>query len=75
MQAVIWSKPNCPHCVTAKNLLIANGIEYDEHVVGVNATKEDLLAVVPNARSVPQVFIDDKYVGTCDQLKGFLAGV
>ena len=30
MKAIVWSKPACPFCVKAKNLLKSKGIEYEE---------------------------------------------
>ena len=30
MKAVVWSKPACPHCESAKQLLRIKGIEYEE---------------------------------------------
>lgn len=74
MRAVIWSKPDCPYCVQAKNLLEQKGIEYLEHKIGDGWTKEDLLEAVPNARTVPQIFIDGELVGGFSDLRAkFLA--
>ena len=72
MKAVVWSKDNCPHCVEAKKLLITKGYEVDERKVGFNTTKEDLLLAVPTARTVPQVFIEEQYIGSLDNLKKHL---
>ena len=63
MNAVIWSKPNCPYCDQAKNLLKLKGIPYTEKMVGIEYTKEDLLKEVPNARTVPQIFLDEELIG------------
>jgi len=72
MRAIVWSKDACPHCVQAKTLLTQKGIEFEERKIGDTYTKEDLLAAVPDARSVPQIFIDDEYVGGFDQLRARL---
>ena len=69
MKAVVWSKDNCPFCDQAKNLLKLKGIEIEERKIGDGYTKEQLLESVPTARTVPQIFIDDKLIGTFDQLK------
>ena len=63
MKAVIWSKPDCPYCVRAKYEFDKRGIAYEERMIGFGWTKEQLLEVVPNARSVPQIFIDETHVG------------
>ena len=69
MNAVVWSKTNCPYCDRAKNLLKVKGIEYEERVIGIGWTKEQLLEAAPTARTVPQVFIDGLLVGGYDDLK------
>lgn len=62
-KALIFSKQNCPQCEQAKSALVDAGYSLDTKMVGVDCTREDLLALVPTARSVPQVFIDGNYVG------------
>ena len=71
MSAIVWSKDNCPNCSRAKALLKRQGIEYEERMIGQGYTKEDLLSVVPNARSVPQIMIDNQLVGGFDELTRF----
>jgi glutaredoxin len=73
MKAVVWSKPACPYCDQAKALLKMKGIEYEEKVVGDGYLKEDLLAAVPAARSVPQILIDNQLIGGFTELKTFLS--
>jgi len=63
MKAIIWSKPDCPYCVRAKYEFEKRGIEFEERVIGFGWTREQLLESVPQARSVPQIFIDEKYIG------------
>lgn len=69
MKALVWSKPNCAYCDRAKALLQQRGIQYEERVIGIDYTKQQLLESVPTARTVPQIFIDGVYVGGYDQLK------
>lgn len=68
-KAIIWSKDNCPYCVKAKSLLQLKGVQYEERNVSTNWTKEQLLEAVPTARTVPQIFIDDEYVGGYTELE------
>jgi len=72
MQAVVWSKGNCPFCVKAKALLDQRGIEYEERIIDNGWTKEQLLEAVPNARSVPQVFVRGRYVGGYNELVEYI---
>jgi len=37
-------------------------------MVGVNATREELLEAAPNARTVPQIIIDGNLIGGYDDL-------
>lgn len=72
MKAVIWSKDSCPYCVQAKVLLEQKGIEFEERKIGAGYTKEDLLEAVPNARTVPQIFLDGELIGGFTELRAKL---
>ena len=74
MKAVVWSKDACPFCVQAKALLDSKGIEYEERNVSKDWTKEQLLEAVPTARTLPQIFLDDQYVGGFVELRKHLQG-
>lgn len=39
---IIYSKENCPRCVTAKQLLERKGIEYEVKMAGVDYDVDDL---------------------------------
>ena len=70
MTAVVWSKDQCPYCVMAKTLLKNKGVEYEERNISQGPwTREQLLAAVPHARTLPQVFLNDQLIGGYDQLK------
>ena len=69
MKAIVWSKNQCPYCDQAKNLLESRGIEYEERNINDGWDKEDLLAAVPTARTVPQIFLDEELVGGFTELK------
>lgn len=69
MTAIVWSRDNCAYCDQAKMLLGQRGINYEERKLGHGWSKEDLLSAVPTARTVPQIFIDDQYVGGFPELK------
>lgn len=68
MKAIIWSKYNCQYCDSAKKLLESKGIQYEERKIGNGYTKEELLEAVPDARTVPQIFLNDEYVGGYTEL-------
>lgn len=73
MKAILWSKYHCNFCDQAKMLLKQRGIEFEERKIGDGWTREELLEMVPSARTVPQIFIDDKLVGGYTELKKYLA--
>ncbi len=69
MKAIVWSKYHCPYCDQAKALLSQKGIVFEEKKIGDGYSKEDLLEAVPTARTVPQIFLDEKLVGGFTELK------
>ena len=75
MKAIVWSKPNCGYCVKSKSLLKSKGIEYEEKNIAEGHDIQEMLSLVPNARTMPQIWIDDKHVGGYDQLETFLKKV
>lgn len=74
MKAVVWSKNACPFCDQAKNLLKLKGIEYEERNISTDWTREQLLEAVPNARTVPQIFLDEQLIGGFTELRKHLKG-
>ena len=73
-KVVIWSKYNCNFCDQAKALLSQKGIPFEEKKIGDGYTREELLEAVPNARTVPQIFIDGVLIGGFTELKAQLNG-
>ena len=69
MKAIVWSKDQCPYCDQAKALLKSRNIEFEERNVSQDWTREQLLEAVPNARTVPQIFLDGELVGGFTELR------
>ena len=70
MKAIVWSKDQCTFCDQAKNLLKLKKIEFEERNISRGPwSKEQLLEHVPNARTVPQIFLDDVLIGGFTDLK------
>ena len=63
MQITIYTKSNCPNCVSAKQLLKSKGLEYTERDVGIPEWRDSLARNAPDARQMPQIFIDGQRVG------------
>lgn len=71
MKAIVWSTLTCSFCKQAKAELTKRNIEFEERIIGVDWTKEQLNEMVPNARTVPQIFIDGNYVGGYTELMSY----
>ena len=60
----IFSTGICPICDNTKNLLRKWGIEYDEARVDRDRDQlKEMLKITDGARMVPQIVIDDKWIG------------
>lgn len=70
----LFTKVGCPYCARAKQMLSDRGIDYEEIVVGRDASARSLRAMSGGA-TVPQVFIDGKLVGGSEALEAYLASV
>lgn len=65
----IYTKMFCGYCARAKALLDAKGVEYLEYDITMGGEKKRELAErKPDARTVPQVFIDGEAIGGSDDL-------
>jgi glutaredoxin 3 len=58
----------CPYCKRAKATLIELGHEFVELDTAQPLIHADLMKRRPNARTVPQIFLADEYIGGCDDL-------
>lgn len=62
-KVMIYGRENCLYCSKAKELSEANGIPFDWVDVTEGDRKQELLALVPNAKTVPQIFVNGVHVG------------
>ena len=67
----LFTKPNCPFCAKAKTALTEKGYEYEEIVLGKDASLTSLKACTGSV-TVPQVFIGGQCIGDSDALLDFL---
>ena len=68
-KTIVWSKVQCPFCDMAKTLLKNKGIVFEERMIGVGWTREQLLESIPQARTVPQIILNGVLIGGYEQLK------
>jgi glutaredoxin 3 len=65
----VYSGDFCPYCVRAKSLLKKKGLEFIEYNVQKDSQRgSEMLERTAGARSIPQIFINDRHVGGCDEL-------
>lgn len=69
-RAFMISKPGCPYCAKARDLMEKHGIEYEQVEVGSGVTSKSLYAV-SGAGTTPQVFIDGRLIGGSDDLEAY----
>jgi len=76
MNITIYTKANCPNCVAAKNLLASKRLAYSELHQEVDDIEFNLmLKMHPEARQMPQIFIDGQRVGGLAGLQAALTGL
>jgi glutaredoxin 3 len=63
MKIIIYSKDNCPNCLTAKQILTSKNLEYIDVDVELGSRWQNMLREYPDARQMPQIFINDQRVG------------
>jgi|APFre7841882654_1041346.scaffolds.fasta_scaffold104511_2 glutaredoxin 3 len=83
MQAEIYTKADCQYCKKAKELFLEKDISYQEFIIspgfdedpaGPNqqyVTKAALLERAPNAKTVPQIWLEGNYIGGYTELAAF----
>ena len=67
----IITKPGCPYCAKAQQMLMDKGIAFEEIILGKVATTVSLRAI-SGRTTVPQVFIGGKHIGGSDDLETYL---
>jgi len=65
----VYSGDYCPYCTRAKALLTQRELAFVEYNVQDEPERRvEMAKRAPGARSIPQIFINDKHVGGCDDL-------
>ena len=65
----IYTRDYCPFCVSAKSLLKIKKINFNEINLNKNPEKyEEMLIKSKGAKTVPQIFYKNNYIGDCDKI-------
>ena len=69
-KVVIYTGPMCNFCSAAKHLLNKKKINYEEIDIGYDDKKrEEMLKKSNGAKTIPQIFIEEKHIGGYVELK------
>lgn len=76
----LYTTPYCPYCRRALKLLDDKGVTYTNYDVSNNRPLFEAVMSQTGWDTVPQIFIDDQFIGGCDDLhaldrKGTLDGL
>lgn len=67
-KAELYTWPTCPYCNRAKALLDQLHISYTDHDIwGKDEAKQNLIEKTGQT-TVPYVFLNDRFIGGCDDL-------
>lgn len=65
----IYTWATCPYCIRAKLLLWWKGVKFTEYKIdGDETAREQMSERAGGKRTVPQIFIDNRHIGGCDDL-------
>ncbi len=67
-KTVIYTKPHCPYCVAALRLLNKKGAQIEEIVASSDHSLRREMNEKSGRNTFPQIFIDGKHIGGCDDL-------
>ena len=69
-KVLIYTGPLCNFCSAAKHLLNKKKINYEEIDIGYDDKKrEEMLKKSNGAKTIPQIFIEEKHIGGYVELK------
>ena len=69
-KVVIYTGPFCNFCSAAKHLLNKKKVNYTEFNIATDQSKmQEMQERTKGARTIPQIFIGDTYVGGYNELK------
>ena len=69
-KVIIYTGPMCNYCGAAKHLLSKKKVDYTEFNIATDPAKmKEMQEKTGGARTIPQIFIGETYVGGYDELK------
>lgn len=68
-KVIIYSKTYCPFCDRAKALIESKGHDYEEIMMDDKPDKYRSLMQQTGMRTMPQIFINDQFIGGFQELQ------
>ena len=69
-KVTIYSGNPCPYCAAARALLRTKNVQIEEFDIWKDeAKKDEMLKRTNGAKTIPQIFIGDHYIGGNEQLQ------
>lgn len=67
-QVTIYTKPYCPFCIRALDLLDKKGVAYTEIEAAFDAEKRQEMMRRSGRATFPQIFVGERHIGGCDDM-------
>ncbi|MBV2141888.1 glutaredoxin 3 [Falsochrobactrum sp. TDYN1] len=64
----VYTRPGCPYCTRAKELLTSKGVEFNEINAGTTPELRAQMRERSGRNTFPQIFVGSVHVGGCDDL-------
>ena len=72
MNIVIYTQNSCVYCEAAKEEFNSRNWSYTVKNIAEDEHRETLFEQLPNAKTVPQIWINDTHIGGYNELKKWL---
>lgn len=74
----MYTMPNCPHCIGAKELLKSKGFQPSERIAGKHFQRQELIDLLGPVRTLPQIILEQEgkmlHIGGFSDLQAYFAG-
>jgi len=67
-EVVVFLKPWCPYCGTARALLQSKNVSFQEIDIEAQPEQREEMIRRSGRRTVPQIFIGERHIGGSDEL-------
>ena len=68
-QVTIFTKPYCPFCIRALDLLEKKGVAFTEVEAAFDPEKrQEMIRRSGGRATFPQIFVGDQHIGGCDEM-------